>query len=58
MNNEYNKGENLMSKGALSELFNASIDKFENMVKVIPASERKKILKIFQERYAVLGERR
>ena len=47
-----------MSKGALSELFNASIDKFENMVKVIPASEKKKILKIFQERYDVLEELR
>jgi len=46
-----------MSKGALSELFNASVDKFENMVKVIPASERKKILNIFQERYGLLEER-
>ena len=47
-----------MSKGALSELFNASIGKFENMVKVIPASEKKKILKIFQKRYDVLEDLR
>ena len=47
-----------MSKGALSELFNASIGKFENMVKVIPASEKKEILKIFQARYDVLEELR
>jgi len=43
-----------MSKGALSELFNASVGKFKNMVKVIPASERKEILKIFQKRYDLL----
>lgn len=43
-----------MSKGAMSELFKASLEKFSRLIKNVPRSEKKEILKILQERYDLL----
>jgi hypothetical protein len=47
---------NLVSRGTLSELVRASVEKFERMIKDVPLIERKFVLKSFQKYAQILGD--
>lgn len=43
-----------MSKGALKELFHANLEKFNIMIKNVPASEKPEILQFFKEKNTLM----
>ncbi len=45
-----------MSKGAMSELLKASLEKFERLVKNVPISERKEIIQSLEDRAKILED--
>lgn len=44
-----------MSRGSLSELVRASTEKFDTMIKDVPLTEQKFVLKSFQKYVQILG---
>lgn len=47
----------MMSKGALNELLTASNEKFNIMIKNLPASEKSGLLEFLTKRYALMRVR-
>lgn len=48
--------DNLVSRGALSELVRASVEKFSTMIKDVPLIEQKFVLKSFQKYVKILED--